>query len=123
MSALLLCETVIVEANTNTKTLVRVSDLLRRGSFPARTAAYVYLKITDAEGDYLLRLEYVHGATGETIDSVDIGVIRAVDRLRYYDAVVPATLNIPEPGRYEIRLLANGRYIGTAKLEVLAPPR
>jgi hypothetical protein len=89
--------------------------------FPARFAVYAYIRITDAEGDYTFRLEYVRSATLEIIESVELGVIRATDRLRYYDAVVPMTLNIPEPGAYELRVIGNGGQLGFTRLEVLAP--
>jgi hypothetical protein len=122
LAALLLCETVIIEANTGTNTLVRVSDRIAIAAFPTERPLSVYVKITDAEGAYTLRLVYREGATQRVIDSLELGTIHAVDRLRYYDAVLPIILSISGVGTYFLGLTANGEYLGETRLEILARP-
>src|SRR5215212_9932140 len=118
LTAILLCDQVIEDAHTKKVTLVGIFEGARLSSFPSSVSATLFVRFTDAEGVYQFRVEYVHVATNSVLGTAEVTAAPILDRLQPQQIVLPMILRADEPGSYEVRLLANGAYLGRAPLEV-----
>jgi hypothetical protein len=118
-TAILLCDQVIEDANTKKATLVGVFDRVQVVSFPAEISLALFARFTDAEGTYQFRVEHVHVTTNRVLGTIELTTQPIPDRLQHYQIVLPMRLRVDEPGSYEVRLSANGAYLGRAPLGVL----
>ena len=109
--AMLLCDQAIVEAGTNKKTLVGIFD--RVNVVGVGLTPGVYAKLTDAEGRYRFRIDYVHVPTDRMLGQAETpDLIEVRDRLESFELVVRFPAVVDQPGLYEFRLFANGAYVG-----------
>jgi hypothetical protein len=81
-------------------------------TLPVDKSMAVYAKITDAQGPYTFRLDYVDVSTDRVLDRIEFDTASRLDRLRYYDLVLPVTVPLAGVGTYEFRLYANDSYLG-----------
>ena len=80
----------------------------------------IYLKFTDAEGNYQFQIEFAHAESGQTSSLIKSGVVSISDRTRSYDFFVPLTsVEFPYPGRYEFRITCNQAFLGMITLDVI----
>lgn len=119
---MVVCDQAIPHADTNKVTLVGIFDRIQGGQFPlhwARPTA-IYARVTDAEGDYEIRLELVRLEDERTVGRVD-GRIAIEDRMASREMIfdLEAALVFERPGRYEFRLFADRRHIGGTVLTVI----
>jgi hypothetical protein len=120
LTAILLCDQVIEDTQTKKPTLVGVFDRVSIPAFPHTLAMALFARFTDAEGVYQFRIEYVRVPTNQVLAIVDLTTEPIPDRLRHYQIIARMGLQFGEPGSYEMRLSANGAYLGRAPLEVVA---
>jgi len=119
--AMLVCENIIIEAVTNKKTLVGVFNQIQNSQFPAPFGPFwIYARLADAEGDYVLRLELVHLETNKKILSASGMDVHVPNRLGPHEL----SLNIQRiffelPGTYEVLLYANDVWIGRTTVSVV----
>ena len=120
-SAMLICDYVITEQGTNKKSLIGIFEHIGTAQFPAtHTALSVYVKLTDAMGDYQFRLELVDlqdetaVANCEAPDHVEIDSPLASHELVFN----LRGLRFLHPGEYEFRIFANDRIFGQKKFLV-----
>jgi hypothetical protein len=113
MLAMLLCDQVITDSATKKKTLVGIFSTVASPEFPRFQQMALFARLTDAEGTYRLRVDYVHVTDGETVGTVEANEpVEIPNRLGIFDLVLPFTMPIPKPGQYEFRLFANNAYLG-----------
>ncbi|MBI2160737.1 MAG: hypothetical protein HYU25_10255 [Candidatus Rokubacteria bacterium] len=94
VSALLLCDLIIREEGTHKASLIGIVRSISAPRFPANLGElWVYPMVTDAEGEYRLRLDLV----------------------RLQDL----SIRVESPGLYNLHLLANERLIGTRTFNVV----
>jgi hypothetical protein len=119
--AMLLCDQVIVDERSKKKTLVGLFDIIYAKSFPAKHPSLsVYARLTDAEGQYKFRMDYVQVKTDNLLGRADIPPIDITDRLKTHELVMQfPPIDIPVQGEYEFRLWANDRYVGRVKFTAL----
>ena len=121
--AFILCDQVIRDSASGKWSAIGIFDrILCAGPFPSvQPHIGVYFRITDAEGDYPITID-VGRLTDEGYE-----VVTRTDnvRIKVKDRMVQADFGInlqgvtfPEPGRYQMRLLANGELIGEWPLNV-----
>ena len=114
--ALLICGSAITEAGTNKKTLVGIFDRVWAKQFPVNQTMTIYARLTDAQGRYEFRIDYVQVKTDKKLAEGKISEVDIADRLQTSDILMtPPPVLIPEPGQYEFRLWANDRYVGRVK--------
>ena len=121
LQAMLLCDQAVIEEGSYKVTLVGIFDRIGGESFPLHWTrpALIYVRITDAEGDYLMQLELVRLDDEQTIGRQEARVA-IEDRLVSSSLVFNLeTLVYERPGRYEFRLFANGRHVGGMTLSVI----
>ena len=126
LNAMLICDNTIREEGTGKVSLIGIFEAIFAAQFPVRHGLLcVYAKVTDAEGDYEIKLELVR-----LDDELTMGGGQA--RVTLADRMAPAefvfqlpNLGFERPGRYEFRLFANGRWVGSKSFGVvlLQPPQ
>lgn len=123
LNAMLICDQALVEEATAKSTLIGVFETVSAFQFPARHGPLcVYAKLTDAEGDYRIRLELVRL---EDLSPIGRGRFTATFHNRMHASELIFQLYglaFPEPGRYEFRLFANDRWVGSKTLNVVRAP-
>ncbi len=122
---MLVCDQAIPHADADRTTLVGIFDRIQGSPFPlhwTRPTA-LYARVTDAEGDYEIRLELVRLEDERTVGLVD-GRVDVEDRMASHEMIfsLEEVLVFERPGRYEFRLFADGRSIGGAVLTVIEGP-
>jgi len=119
--AILLCDQIIVDEISKKKTLVGIFDLIYAKQFPAEHRPLsVYVRLTDAEGQYAFRMDYVQVKTDKLLTHAEIPGVSITDRLKAHELIMQfPPIKIPEPGEYEFRLWANDCYIGRMKFTAL----
>jgi hypothetical protein len=117
--AVLICDAGVADPSTGKKNLIGIFDRVFVRQFPAQRAMSLYMKFTDAEGQYRLIVRYVQTASGQMLAEA-VGEMKATDRLTSADAIFSfPPLAIPEGGRYEFQVWANDAYLGGAFLDAI----
>jgi hypothetical protein len=120
LNAMLLCDHTIREAGTGKVSLIGVFENVSAAQFPVvHRALSVYAKLSDAEGEYAIRLELVR------LDD-DHVVAQGTLKASFADRMTPGelifnleNLGLERPGRYEFRLHADGRFVAAKSFTVL----
>ena len=111
--AVVLCDRIITEAQTNKKTLVGTFDTLWAKNPPFATPIWLYLRLTDMEGKYRFKIKLIHLDADTPIMEAETNEINAEDRLKYGELVVPIpAIPLEREGTYEFQIFANDVYIG-----------
>lgn len=114
LQAMLMCDRAIREIGTNKVTLVGIFDRIWAGGFPLHwvKGLSVYARVTDAEGEYQIRLELVRLEDEQAIGRAD-GTAVMNDRMSSAELIFNLDAIVFERlGRYEFRLFAQGRHVG-----------
>jgi hypothetical protein len=120
LNAMLVCDAAIKEAGTGKISLIGIFENLNTVNFPARHPQLaVYVKLTDAAGQYQLRLELVQ-LENATIIGQGEGAVTVHDRMESAELVFELhNLTFNAPGLYSFNLSANGRLVGSKTFSVL----
>lgn len=118
--AILLCERVIVDAETQQKTLIGIFDRVLCPSLPAVKPMALYAKLTDAEGEYRFTIDLVHLPTDRKLASTEL-VGTVTNRLDSTEIVMQVTAAMDQHGLYEFRLYANGAYVAQVTFNAVTP--
>ncbi len=128
LNALLVCDLTIQDRTSGRMSLIEVLENIYHRKFPARQERLrVYFNVTDAQGTYRLRADLVYLDDLAVLGRYRMGITLA-DRTSSGESSFEADgLTFPRPGRYEIRLYANDRFLGVKAFNVveggdLAPP-
>ena len=114
-NAMLICDQVITEQETNKKSLIGIFEHIGAAQFPAtHHAMSVYVKLTDAQGSYHFHLA-LFDLKNETAVA-DCPIPEAVpisSPLQSHELVFNLRgLKFPHPGENEFRIFANDRIFG-----------
>ncbi len=123
LNAMLICDQTFQDEQSGKMTLVGVFETIRAYQFPARHGRLcVYAKLADLQGEYRFRLELVQL---EELKVVGQGQFSAT----FSDRMAPVELGFlildtvfERPARYEFRLYANERWVGSKTLSVAQAP-
>lgn len=112
--ALLLCDQVITDAETNKKSLIGVFENINAPNFPVQVPSMaLYAKLADAEGMYDLKVRVVRLRDESLVGEIELKSAETKDHLQPVDLVLKINgLLFPEPGKYEFQLFANEIYLG-----------
>jgi Family of unknown function (DUF6941) len=117
--ALLICEKVITEANTNNKTLINVFDTIQAIQFPTSYPFWIYGKMVDAEGEYVIRMELNHLESDKQIAKTNGFKLQVPSRLGGSDLLLRVSFKFDLPGTYEVLIYSNDVWIGRTTVSVL----
>jgi uncharacterized protein DUF6941 len=117
--AMLLCDTVIQDAQTTKKSLIGIFTQVNAIDFPTTVNATVFARLTDAEGKYKFRLDVVNLTENKTILSLPSPhEVEAPSQLALVEIVLQfQRLPVPSAGKYEFQLWANDAYLGRTTME------
>ena len=116
--AILLCDRIIVEAETHKKTLIGIFERINVPA-PAKIPLAFYARMTDAEGQYKFRVDAISLKDDRRVVRVETSRIQIESRL----GVMELGLNLPPvtfpvAGRYEFQLYGNDVYLGHVTVDV-----
>ena len=119
--SVLICDTVIVDAQSQKKTLVGLFDLVAVSQVPFTQKVGFYAKLTDIEGIYTFGIRLVQlGDEEQLLVEGTAGPYEVDDRLTNIEiALNLPPFNITEYGRYEFQFFANDIYVGRAMMTVV----
>ena len=121
--SVLICDTVIVDAQSQKKTLVGLFDIIAVSQVPFIQKVGFYAKLTDLEGTYTFGIRLVQlGEEEQVLAEGTAGPYEVDDRL----TSIEIALNLPpvsvsEYGMYEFQFFANDIYVGRAMMNVVKP--
>ena len=115
--AALACDSGSTDPSTHKKNLIGIFDSIAATAFPMSRPVMLYIKFTDAEGYYPVRIELVKVATGEVGPWLE-GDITINDRLVATELLISfEDAEFPEPGRYEFRIKMSNRFLGNITID------
>jgi hypothetical protein len=123
LNAMLICDVAFQDEASGKTSLIGVFETVTAFQFPARHGRLcVYAKLTDAQGEYRLRLELVRLEELKVVGRGQLGATFA-DRMTAIELSFQLWDTFFEaPGRYEFRLYANDRWVGSKSLNVIQAP-
>ena len=119
--AMLICDSIITETQTNKKSLIGIFEEIYAAKVPFRHESLsVYAKFTGALGDYQFKLELVDLRTNEVIGRGTTEILKISDKLRSYELVFNLKgLVFKNAGKYEFQLSANDEVFGTKTFSIM----
>ena len=122
--AMLFCDHVLREHGSLKCSILGIFDQIYCQKFPTtHSRLWVYVRVTDAQGEYDFRLDFVN-LKDETLLGRGIAKnVQIKDRMNAHEISFQISpLPLPEEGRYEFRLYANGKFIDNQSLVAAAIP-
>ena len=118
--AILLCDTVLIDALTGKKSLVGVFEALTFPQLPVSFGGFfLFARITDAEGNYNFRVNLVRLDSDTTLATIPMISQTIQERLSVGDLILQVPpLQFDKLGGYEFQLFANDIYIGRTTVTV-----
>lgn len=121
--AALVCDVAVPDPSTSKKNLIGIFDKVYVGEFPTQRPMSLYMKVTDAEGDYDTEARYVQVSSGKVLVTAE-GKLHSNNRLASIDLIIQfPPLPIPEEGRYEFQIWANSMFLGATFIDALPRPK
>jgi Family of unknown function (DUF6941) len=116
--ALLLCDQVIIDAQTQKKSLIGVFDNINWFGNPAPTTLAVYAKLKDACGTYNFNIRVVSLKDESVVTNIEIKGVSITNPLQSVElAFNMVGLRFHEPGKYEFQLYGNDVYLSRVTME------
>lgn len=114
-NAMLICDYVITEQNTNKKSLIGIFENINAGKFPCiHHALSVYIKMTEGQGVYRFRLELIDLRSDKVVGKGEIPKdIHITSPLTAHELVFNLrSIKFEHPGEYEFRIFGNDKIFG-----------
>ena len=117
--AALVCDVAVADPSTHKKNLIGVFDRVNVGEFPTSRPMSLYVKVTDAEGDYDTEVRYVQVGSGKVLAQAQ-GKLHSASRLASAELLIKfPPLPIPAEGRYEFQVWTNSVFLGAASINAV----
>ncbi|MGA2158049.1 MAG: hypothetical protein ABSG90_02400 [Dehalococcoidia bacterium] len=117
--ASLVCDVAVADPSTGKKNLIGIFDKILASKVPVRRPICLYLKLTDAEGDYNLEVKVVQVSTSKVLAGAT-GEMKSGNRLESPDLyILFPPIEFAVIGRYEFQIWANSVYLGGTFLDVV----
>jgi len=121
--AALVCDVAVPDPSTGKKNLIGIFDRVNVGKFPTERQMSLYMKVTDAEGDYDTEVRYLQVSSGKVLAKAE-GKLHSENRLASIELIIKfPPLPIPEEGRYEFQVWANSMFLGATFIDALPRPK
>lgn len=120
--AMLFCDHVLREHGSLKCSVLGIFDHINCSKFPTKhSRLWVYVRVTDAQGEYNFRLDFVNLKDGTILEQGFVKNVQIKNRMNAHEIVFQISpLPLPEEGRYEFRLYANGVFIDNQSLVAVA---
>ena len=120
-NSIMICDNVLTEEGTNKKSLIGIFEHILSSQFPCvHGALSLYVKLTDAAGEYTFHLELYDLEQNKKLGEGTTTPISIKDRHDFHEVIFKLMgLVFEHPGKYEFRLFANGEYIDAKTFNVV----
>jgi hypothetical protein len=124
VQAILICDLVLKEAGSNKQSAIGIFTDVFTSKFPMMlNPLAVYVCLSDAIGVYDLSVELVDLAENKVMGRVQGMKLQSQDKLASHDFGIRFVNTVfGKPGKYEFRLLADGRLLGGKTLRIRDVP-
>jgi hypothetical protein len=121
---MLICDATIRDAATGKVSLIGIFETIQALEIPfVHPALSVYVNMSDLEGQYAFRLEMARVSDDAALGRGDMAAAFG-DRMRPAEVIFDfRNLVFEQAGRYEFRLTANDRYVGSKPFDVARATR
>lgn len=119
--ALLLADSILVEADSHKKSLIGVYTRVAARRLPFRRVIHAYAQLADAHGEYVFDVAVVNLQSEHIVSRGEIGPVAADDPLLPVELVVHLPCRFFDYGNYELRLMHEGRVFASRVLTVAEP--
>jgi hypothetical protein len=117
--AAIVCDVAVKDPATGKVSLIGIFDRILVTKFSTKRPLSLYIKLTDAEGNYDIKVKYVQVKSAKILAEAG-GRFEYKDRLASSDLYIPfPPLPIPEEGRYEFQIWANSIFLGRAFIDAV----
>lgn len=117
--AALVCDTAVADPSTRKINLIGIFNRVNVGKFPTSRPMSLYMKVTDAEGDYDTEVRYVQVGSGKVLAQAQ-GKLHSADRLASLESTIQfPSLPIPAEGRYEFQVWTNSVFLGATFIDAV----
>ena len=117
--AALVCDVAVTDPNTGKNNLIGIFNRVNVGKFPTTRRMSLYVKVTDAEGDYDTEVRYVQVGSGKVLAQAQ-GKLHSANRLASIDLLIQfPPLPIPAEGRYEFQIRVNSVFLGATFIDAV----
>lgn len=117
--AALVCDAAVLDPSSGKKSLIGIFDRVNVKKFPTKRPMSLYLRVTDAEGDYNTEVRYVQMGSGKVLAQAE-GELHATNKRALVDLLIDfPPLPIPAEGRYEFQFWANSVFLGTTSIDAV----
>lgn len=117
--AALVCDMAGADPSTRKKNLIGIFDRVNVGKFPTSRPMSLYVKVTDAEGNYDTEVRYVQVDSGKVLAQAQ-GKLHSADRLASVELIIQfPPLPIPAEGRYEFQVWTNSVFLGATFIDAV----
>jgi len=119
VTAMLVCDQIVVEQGTGKKSLIGIFELIGTFMFPATVPRIsVYVRLVDGFGRYPIKLRLVKLSDESLIQDVN-AEINIVDAMHAWEVVINLVgITLPEAGRYEFQFYTRDIYLHRVTMEV-----
>ena len=125
VAAALVCQLLVTDFFTKSKTLCGIFSILQSPSLPASTNVGLFVKMIDGEGAYAVRVRFVRLRDDKTILELPIQQITWTNRLEPIEYGVNfQQVPLEEEGMHEFQIFMNDVYVGRSSFTVkkVTPP-
>ncbi|MFQ5829696.1 MAG: hypothetical protein ACE5JD_11160 [Candidatus Methylomirabilia bacterium] len=121
LHAMLVCDTIITDGETGKASLIGIFDQLTASKLPGHHPGFaVYVRLGDAQGTYIFRLELVHLDTDRFVGRTITRPVQVTERTKSHDLRFRLhNVDFHEPGLYEFSLFANDQFVGSRGFHVV----
>lgn len=118
--AMLLCQRVIKEEGSGLISLISIFETVAADQLPLTIPSlFVFAKLTDAQGEYVFKLEIVRRNDEKVIAEAPLTPVTVEDPLAIAEVILEwSGLTFAEAGHYDFRLWANGQFITSKSILV-----
>jgi hypothetical protein len=119
VTAMLLCDQIIVDRETGKKSLIGIFEAMGTFVFPVAVPRIsIYVRIVDGFGKYPIKLRLVKLSDESLIQDID-AEINVQDAMHAWELVVNMMgVSLPAPGKYEFQFYTRDIYLHRVTMEV-----
>lgn len=122
LTAALVCDVAATDPANGKVSVLGIYDRVISPRFPVARPFCVYVRLSDADGLYELKIELVESLTNSVLTSA-VATLNAPGRSRAFDFYVTlGPVEFREPGHYTFQVSANDIYLGSAPIMVEGLP-
>ena len=120
--AALVCDVAVKDPTSGKSSLIGIFDRVHVKQFPAKRPVSVYIKLTEAEGQYDFLVKYVYSNTGEKLAEAK-GHFTSKDKLATVELNLQfPPIPMPGEGRYDFQVWVNGAFLGQTFMDAAGMP-